>query len=98
MSATSPNHIGVAGTDCGLVWIVAAECAILVMWSPDRASEYSSLVKETHLFLRPFLAQDKPKGDREIRGNQHAFPHTDGTTSLGTVPSTKTADSRIREI
>ncbi len=55
-------------------------------------------MKETPLFLRPFLAQDKPKGDREIRGNQNAFPHTDGTTSLGTVPSTKTADSRIREI
>jgi hypothetical protein len=98
MSATSPNHAGVAGTDCGLFWIVAADCAILVMRSPDRASEYSSLVQETHLFLRPCLAQDKRRGDREIRGNQNAFPHTDGTTSLGKDPSPKTADSRIREI
>src|SRR5260221_14099319 len=98
MSATSPNHIGVAGTECGLVWIVAAECAILVMWSPDRASEYSSLMKETPLFLRPFLAQDKRGETERSGGNQHAFPHTDGTTPLGSVPSPKTADSRIREI
>src|SRR5260370_23182163 len=98
MCAPCLDHIGVAGTDCRFVWIVTAECAILVMWPPDRASEYPSLVKETPLVLRRFFAYDEPRGDREIRGNQHAFPPTEGTTSLGPVPSSKTADSRIREI
>jgi hypothetical protein len=34
-----PNQIGVAGTDCGLVWTVVSECAILLVKSPDQARE-----------------------------------------------------------
>src|SRR2546425_12778198 len=36
MIATSPNHDGVEGTDCGEVWIVTEEDALLIMRSPDQ--------------------------------------------------------------
>src|SRR5260370_37953310 len=98
MGAAPPNPSGARGPGVRPGRDGGTECAILVLGSPDRAREYSSLVKERHLFLRPCLAQDQRRGGREIRGNQHAFAHTDGTTSLGSVPTPQSTDSRVREI
>src|SRR5947208_2912198 len=45
MSATSPNHDGVEGTDWGEVWMLTAEGAILLMKPP---------CEEILLFFFPF--------------------------------------------
>src|SRR5205809_1573109 len=45
MSATSPNHDGVEGTDWGEVWMLTAEGAILLMKPP---------FEEILLFFFPF--------------------------------------------